>query len=100
MIKSGVIWRLHSTKILRSRFAPFVKFSNTTFLALLPFVALIATYFFLRVSRLRLQTSGGSVVLVSNLTLWEPTEDLKRYERIKRAIEIAIMEQTTPGRVS
>ena len=53
----------------------------------------IFIYFLLRVCRLRLQTSGGPVILASALSLAEPTKAIERYERIKRAIEKAISSQ-------
>ena len=77
-----------------TRLAPFVSIPSAILIPICPFVGLVAAYYFLRVSRLRLQTSGGPVILASSLTFWPPVEPLKRYERIKLAIERAIAKQT------
>lgn len=81
-----------------SKFVPFLNISSAIFIPILPLVALVGAYFFLRVCRLQLQTSGGPVILASALTLWEPVEAQERYERIKSAIERAIAKQPVPVR--
>ena len=69
---------------------PFVKVSNVVFFPVLPLVLAVVVYFFFRVSRVRLETAGGPIVIVQHLSLVEPTETIERYERIKRAIEKAV----------
>jgi Family of unknown function (DUF6232) len=68
-------------------------FSSLLLLPLIPCVAGLGVYFLLRVSRLSLQTAGGTVVLAQKMSLSKPTETLERFERIRRAIEGAISSQ-------
>jgi hypothetical protein len=76
--------------------SPFGAFSGRIFLPMIPLIALDGVLFLLRISRLYLQTTGGPVVLAYNVCLWEPTEVIARYERIKRAIEKGISAQQAP----
>jgi hypothetical protein len=82
-----------------SKFVPFQNIPTASFIPILPLVALVGAYFFFRICRLRLQTSGGPVILASSLAFWNPVESLERYERIKSAIERAIAKQAVPVRV-
>ena len=76
---------------LLSAMSPFGNLSSPIFLPMVPLVIIDGALFLLRISRLHLQTSGGPVVLASSIGLWEPVEAIERYERIKRAIEKAIL---------
>lgn len=70
--------------------SPFGNLSGSIFLPMIPLIVIDGALFFLQISRLHLQTTGGPVVLAYSIGLWEPAEAIERYERIKRAIEKAI----------
>lgn len=74
---------------------PFPRMSIIGFMwkPMIPMIVLILAYSFLRITRLQLQTTGGLVILASDVSLLPPVESLERFERIKRAIERGISSQ-------
>jgi hypothetical protein len=60
---------------------------------LVPLVALDLAYFFFRITRVHLQTTGGPVVLAYDISFFEPVDVLERFGRMKDAIEQGITAQ-------
>jgi len=66
-----------------------LQMSMLPLILLVPICFIVVLGFLLRVSQLFLQTSGGPVMLASKVSLTNPHDTVRRYERIKAAIEKA-----------